>query len=328
MPFISRYGPSQEDSVCLSLEKIPAIPIESGFLRQRFSPRMILLIAVTQEDIVEGLRALGVKRGMGVMVHSSLSSFGRVEGGPRVVVQALMEVVTKAGTLMFPSFNHGRPFMRGGAGYFDPKHTKTINGAIAETFWRMPGVYRSVNPTHAFAAWGRHARRYTKNHHRTLTVGPQSPLGMLWKDGGYGLLIGVNYKVNTFHHVVEMTTGAPCLGSRTEELPMRLVEGRKVMGRTWGYRAGICPLSDRAYYARVMARKELHKQARIGKSKLTLFQLEKCYRVLSRLFAEGTPSLPPCSKCPIRPRKNKHTVPSDWDQDAGRLKPDSPSRMF
>ena len=57
---------------------------------------------------------------------------------------------------------------------FDPQETPTTNGRIADTFWRMPGVLRSLNPTHPFAAWGRHAERYTALHHRTLTMGMDS----------------------------------------------------------------------------------------------------------------------------------------------------------
>ena len=198
---------------------------------------------MSKEMIVVGLRRLGLAAGDGVMVHSSLRSFGRVAGGAETVIDALMEVITPAGTLMLPSFNHGSAFAEGGAGYFDPRATPTTNGAIPEAFWRRPGVCRSLHPTHAFAAWGRHARRYTAGHHRTLTCGPESPLGLLWRDGGWGLLLGVGYGVNTFHHVVETTTGAPCLGRRTTRLPMR-IGGRSVEGRTWSWRDGGCPITD------------------------------------------------------------------------------------
>ena len=50
-------------------------------------------------------------------------------------------------------------------------------------------------------------------------MGPESPLGFLMRDEGYGLLLGVGYQANTFHHVVEMSTGAPCLGMRTRSFP-------------------------------------------------------------------------------------------------------------
>jgi len=110
----------------------------------------------------------------------------------------------------------------GGPGYYHPGETPTTDGAIPDAFWRMPGVQRSLDPTHAFAAWGKDSLRYTRFHHRTLTMGPESPLGLLQRDGGYGLLLGVGYYANTFHHVVEMSTAAPCLGRRSEAYPVIL----------------------------------------------------------------------------------------------------------
>ena len=78
----------------------------------------------------------------------------------------------------------------------------------------MPDVLRSLAPTHAFAAWGKNARRYTQFHHRTLTMGPESPLGLLSKDGGYGMLLGVGYRTIA-RHVVETTVGSPTVVSTT-----------------------------------------------------------------------------------------------------------------
>ena len=58
---------------------------------------------VTQPDIVSGLRRLDIRAGMGLIVHSSLKSFGHVEGGAETVIAALMEVLTLDGTLLMPS---------------------------------------------------------------------------------------------------------------------------------------------------------------------------------------------------------------------------------
>ena len=109
--------------------------------------------ALTKAEIVAGLHQLGLKAGDGVMVHSSLKSFGRVAEGPKTVIAALMEVLTPAGTLMMPSFNHGAAFRADGPGYFDPAETPTTNGAIPNLFWQLPGVQRSLHPTHSFAVW-------------------------------------------------------------------------------------------------------------------------------------------------------------------------------
>ena len=44
--------------------------------------------AVSRGDIVAGLRDLGLAAGAGVVVHSSLKSFGRVAGGAQTGVEA------------------------------------------------------------------------------------------------------------------------------------------------------------------------------------------------------------------------------------------------
>ena len=147
---------------------------------------------VTGSDIRTGLAALGISPGMRVMVHSSLSAFGQVEGGALTVVSALMDLVTPAGTILMPSFNHGQPFGLGGPGVYDPTLTPTANGRIPDTFWRLPGVFRSLDPTHPFAAWGGAAEGYLEGHHLTLTMGADSPLGRLARDGGLQINLGTN----------------------------------------------------------------------------------------------------------------------------------------
>lgn len=280
---------------------------------------------VTKEDIAAGLLRLGVRPGMGLMVHSSLKSFGRVAGGAETVIAALMEAVTPAGTIMMPSFNHGAPFKPGGAGCFNPNETPTTNGLIPETFRRRADVCRSLSPTHAFAAWGKHARRYTEYHHRTLTMGENSPLGLLYADGGYGLLIGVHYGANTFHHVVETIMGAPCLGARTEAYPVVLPDGRKVEGRSWGWRERPCPHTDAGGYGGLMAARGLQKVTTVGGSRLILFCLADCFTVIAEILRDGRDGFPPCGRCETRPRNTLWTVPSDWDGGRRCLRPDSPA---
>lgn len=275
---------------------------------------------VTRADIRAGLAALGRLQGAGVMVHSSLRSFGRVEGGAQAVIEALMDVVGPEGTLMMPSFNHGSIF-RNGPGYYHPAESITTNGAIANQFWRMPEVRRSLNPTHPVAAWGKHSLTYTRFHHRTLTMGPESPLGMLQRDGGYGLLLGVGYRSNTFHHVVETSTGAPCLGKRTEAYPLVLPDGRKVWGRTWGWRESACPINDAALYEDEMQSRQI--ETHIGACRVILFRLDDCYQVIAAMLAQGKNGSPPCSRCSIRPRRLPQTVDSDWDDIHQRPLPDS-----
>lgn len=283
---------------------------------------------LTGPILIQALRDLGLHEGMGVMVHSSLSKFGYVEGGAPTVIGALMSILTERGTLLMPTFNHGEPFAKGGVGFFDPLHTRTINGIIPDTFWRMPGVWRSLDPTHPFAAWGRNAEEYVRDHHRTLTVGPQSPLGRLHADGGYALLLGVDYRANTFHHVVETILNAPCLGKRSEAYPVQLPDGRRVMGRTWSWRNTRCPIIDLGHYAEIMQQHGAHRQIPIGQATVTLFKLSDCFNVVAELLQNGVGENPPCYRCPIRPRQVAATVPSDWDEARQQLRDDSVAWLY
>jgi aminoglycoside 3-N-acetyltransferase len=278
---------------------------------------------VTTADIVSGLRGLGVEPGDRLMVHSSLKSLGRVDGGPLTVIAALQEAVGPGGTVMMPSFNHGAIYGESGAGILDPKTTPTCNGMIPDTFWRLPRVFRSLHPTHSFACWGRDAERYTRFHHRTLTMGPDSPIGLLARDGGYGLLIGVGYEANSAHHVAEFTMNAPCLGFRTCEYPMLLRDGRRVKGRAWGWRAGVCPVTDRTRYAAEMVRRGLERVTKIGNARVTRFCLQDCVEVVCEMLRKGGEGFPPCCDCAIRPNPRYLTVPSDWDREKGCLLPES-----
>lgn len=285
--------------------------------------------SLTRDSLADALRSLGLTAGDRLMVHSSLKSLGHVEGGPHVVIGALQDVLTEEGLLLMPSFNHGAPFRAGGCGYFDPRETPTENGLIPETFRQLPGVWRSLNPTHAYCAWGRDAERYVNRHHLTLTMGPDSPQGILRREDGQCLFIGTGYDTNTFKHVVEMSTGAPCLGRRTVELPVHLPDGRRVKLRTWGYRGGRCPISDPAEYVdREMELHGLHTRARIGKSTVTLYRLRDFHALLAQMLRGGYAGYPPCTECPVRPNATEYDVPSDWDDQANDLTSDSPSRAI
>ena len=63
---------------------------------------------VTKADIKKALRELGLKGGDIVGVHSSLSSFGYVEGGADAVIDAILETVGPEGSVVFPTYSNNR----------------------------------------------------------------------------------------------------------------------------------------------------------------------------------------------------------------------------
>ncbi|MFC1582613.1 AAC(3) family N-acetyltransferase [Planctomycetota bacterium] len=284
-------------------------------------------------EIKDGLRVLGIEAGDRIIVHSSLKSFGYVDGGPETVIRALQETVTANGLLMCPTFNHDRIFLKDGkplkGAFFDPAESPTVDGIIPETFRRMEGVYRSLNPTHACAAWGQGAEEIVASHHRVLTMGSGSPIALLEQQGGKVVLLGVGYGANTLKHVIEQTFGCPCLGPRTEAHDIKLPDNRIVEGRTWGWREIGCPVAGPAEPIRtLMEAAHYSRSGNIGEARVIVFRMTNCRKVIEDLLTHGWRGRPPCRRCRVRARKMPWTVESDWDVAKNCLKPDSPAHGY
>ena len=58
-----------------------------------------------KQKLIHDLSALGLCPGDTVIVHSSLSALGHVEGGADTVIDALKELLTEEGTLLFPALS-------------------------------------------------------------------------------------------------------------------------------------------------------------------------------------------------------------------------------
>src|SRR5215467_6186758 len=174
----------------------------------------------TRESLANDLRQLGVMVGMTIIVHSSMSSLGWVSGGPVAMVQALMDVVTEAGTIVMPTQTgeYSDPaqwenppvpqawwqIIRETMPAFDPLITPaTFMGRTVEVFRTWPGALRSNHPIVSFAAWGRHAQYITAGHTLEYGLGEGSPLGRIYDLDGWVLLLGVGYDSNTSFHLAE-----------------------------------------------------------------------------------------------------------------------------
>jgi aminoglycoside N3'-acetyltransferase len=163
---------------------------------------------VTREEIAAGLRGLGIERGDVVFLHSSLKSLGFVVGGPRAVLDALIDVVGPEGTLIVPTY-----YLPGGTIFntctmpdyvFDPRTHGSNLGALPDTFVKMPGVERSIHPTHSVSAIGKHARYVTEAHHRAPSVfGAGSPWDRFVELDGKLLGLGITMGPVTFYHLLE-----------------------------------------------------------------------------------------------------------------------------
>ncbi|MBS4224096.1 aminoglycoside N(3)-acetyltransferase [Lederbergia citrea] len=158
---------------------------------------------LTKEELIKEFKAIGIKEGMVLVVHTSLKNIGYIEEGPEAVIESLLEVLGDSGTLVMPS-------MASGEEVFDPKETPTDDmGIVAETFWRMPGVLRSIHPSSAFAAIGKHAEEIVAEHPLEEPEGMKSPIGKVYQLDGRVLLLGVSHDSNTTIHLAESLNHVP-----------------------------------------------------------------------------------------------------------------------
>lgn len=162
---------------------------------------------VTKKDILRGLKEIGLNEGDVVVVHSSLSSFGEVEGGATAIVDAILEALGPTGTLVAPVFNY-RPEI------FDPATTTSLVGKITEEVRARPNAIRSLHPTHSVAVIGPLAREITEGHEKTTSFGRDSALFRVLQMGGKILQLGVTHTSNSMIHVAEEIAGVPYLDKK------------------------------------------------------------------------------------------------------------------
>ena len=156
---------------------------------------------IGKSELTTQLLELGVIPGAVLLVHTSLSKVGPVEGGPRGLIGALRAALGPGGTLVMPSMTDDDDHP------FDPRTTPCLGmGVLADTFWRTPGVLRSDSP-HAFAAIGPEAARITASHPLDVPHGLNSPVGRVYELDGQILMLGIGHDANTTIHLAEALAG-------------------------------------------------------------------------------------------------------------------------
>ena len=227
---------------------------------------------VNKADIKAGLRKLDLKRGDSVGVHSSLKSFGRVEGGAGAVIDALLETVGEDGNIVMSthSANLGKDQRTPeeiaiGVSWlfriqpYDPEKTPVRTGLIPETFRKRKGVVRGSHPSNSVAALGPKARELSEGWHR------------LFELDGYILLIGVGLDSCTAMHLAEKRVRFPERILKKITPPKWFVE--KYSGGEWEWDFG--PYPDFARLTKPCLQRGIMKTVKVGESTLKLVKLRE-----------------------------------------------------
>jgi len=238
--------------------------------------------SVTREQIAFGLRELGVTDGDVLLVHSSLRSFGHVDGGADAVIDALLDAVGPQGTVLVPTHTWDRVNARNPV--FDVRLTPGCVGLIPETFRRRPGAYRGLHPTHSCAGIGPMTHELLDGHETQVTpCGRKSPYQRLMDCGGKIVFLGVDLRVNTSFHALEEMAAVPWLFVRFEMLYTIDHDGRKipVPSRRHGER------HPRAFEAMepVLGREGVLRKGRIGRAEVRVVEAAGMERVVMPMLA-------------------------------------------
>jgi aminoglycoside 3-N-acetyltransferase len=192
---------------------------------------------ITKSELRSGLESLGINSGDAVMLHSSLKSIGFVDGGPRTMLEALIEAVGPSGTLVVPTY-----WLPGGTilatcklddYVFDPHKHGSHLGRLPSEFLTFDGIVRSIHPTHSVSAIGRDARHVVESHHLAPSIfGAGSPWDRCDEMNAKIIGLGISMGPVTFYHLLEDRLldrfPLPVRLNTTYSLPCLDWEGRRV----------------------------------------------------------------------------------------------------
>lgn len=158
---------------------------------------------MNKSELIEAFRRIGLREGMILEVHSSLASFGHVEGGADTVIAALMDCVGPTGSIFMPALRLSPPLalteedLRMGITskirVLPEDAPRTSMGLIADTFRRRRDVITGEGVIRT-SGWGLHARQ--------AAIGG---LDYAIHHSGKALLLGVDiYKLTAMHYMEDI----------------------------------------------------------------------------------------------------------------------------
>lgn len=158
-----------------------------------------MTMALNEADLINGFHALGVKKGMMLEVHCSMSRFGHIHGGAETLISALKKAVGNEGAIVMPSFklspnlpltdNDKKLGLKLKIKKLTSDDEKSAMGIVSDTFRKMPDVVTG-NGLFRVSAWGKDAAIHANGFQYLI------------HSSGYALLLGVDiYRMSSMHYV-------------------------------------------------------------------------------------------------------------------------------
>jgi aminoglycoside 3-N-acetyltransferase len=152
------------------------------------------------------LRALDIRRGDSVMLHSAFAQHHGFRGTIEELTNVFLGAVGPEGNLLMVSL----PFRSSSLQYlstlkqFDVRRTPSMMGLVSEYFRRRPEVLRSLHPTHPMLAYGPKAGWLIADHESCkYPCGPGTPFEKIAELDGKAVFFNVPFATFTFFHYLE-----------------------------------------------------------------------------------------------------------------------------
>ncbi|HET9526936.1 MAG TPA: AAC(3) family N-acetyltransferase [Pyrinomonadaceae bacterium] len=185
--------------------------ITEGVVR-RFKRARRKLVRLNEAKIREALESCGAFKSDLLLVHSSLSACGSIDGGPETVVNALRSWITDRAALALPTHTWSYPDASGVAPVYDFRATPSVVGTITNYYWRQPGIVRSQHPSHSIAISGPGAEDLCRDHElRETPCGPGTPYLSIAEGNSSVLMFGATMDAYTLYHTAEDAAEVPYL---------------------------------------------------------------------------------------------------------------------
>lgn len=250
---------------------------------------------VRNGDIAEAVRALELQN-RPVCLHSSLRSFGFVEGGAEAVIQGFLD---EGCTVMVPTFTgeevappadqsppqNGYDYSRSTTAHAQPRTPYSPDstdvagdmGAVSKGLLKLPGRVRGDHPLDSLSAVGPLAHVMIDGQTGTDVY---APFRSLAEHGGYVILLGVGLTRMTLLHEAEQQAG--------RNLFWRWVLDKN--GETVSVRVGGC---SEGFEKLVPVLKGLERSHTVGESRWRVFQARETLERAKEAI-RARPSLTAC----------------------------------
>lgn len=236
---------------------------------------------MNKAELVAGLRKIGLQEGMTLEVHSSLSSFGFVEGGADTVIDALMACVTERGSIFMPALCLSRELpltqedkklgITTKIKILPEDAPRTAMGRIADTFRQREGVVSGAGVIRT-CGWGLHGDEAVRGG-----------LDYAIANGGKALLLGVDiYKLTAMHYVENLLP----VDIRDRFAPTEAAN-RKYPPDQWMIECGAFPVKPWYTIQSMAYQKGVIRDGYLGKCKYMFFDIWDVVGIYQQMLKEN-----------------------------------------